>query len=84
MMEKQITSFALKYPRNAEAPIIVAKEKGLLAKKMVEIARENNVPVVEDQMLSQVLTVSEMGECIPEDAYEAVAKIFAFILKTEK
>lgn len=83
-MKENIKAVALKYPENKEAPVIAAKEKGLLAKRMLQIAEENNIPVVEDSLLTDVLTVAEIGECIPEETWKAVASIFAYIQRVEK
>ena len=51
---------------------------------MVEIAKENNVPVVQDDVLENVLSLSDVGSCIPENTWYAVAGIFAYIIKVEK
>ena len=75
---------ALKYPKGAEAPLIAAKEKGLLARRMVEIAKENDIPVVQDELLQNVLSVQDIGSCIPENTWHAVASIFAYIAKLEE
>ncbi|MFA6936869.1 MAG: EscU/YscU/HrcU family type III secretion system export apparatus switch protein [Treponema sp.] len=83
MNKKVKTAIALKYPANADAPFITAKEKGALAQRMIEIARENNIPLVEDKVLTNVLTVQEIGKCIPEETWSTVAKIFAYIQKVE-
>ena len=84
MAEKRKTAVALRYPPDAEAPLIAATEKGILAERMIEIARENKIPVVEDEMLANVLSVQQIGQCIPEETWLAVAQIFAYIQKVEK
>ena len=83
MTSSKFSAVALKYPQNVEAPLIVAKEKGLLAERMVQIAEENGVPVVEDSLTENVLSVAEIGDCIPESTWQAVAGIFAMIQKLE-
>ena len=75
---------ALKYPKGAETPLIAAKEKGLLARRMVEIAKENDIPLVQDELLQNVLSVQDIGSCIPENTWQAVASIFAYIAKLEE
>ena len=75
---------SLKYPENADAPFISAKESGILAKRMIEIAEENNIPIVENDIAANVLSIQQIGECIPESTWEAIAEIFAFIKNTEK
>ena len=78
-MEEKKSLVALRYPEGAECPFISAKAKGLLAEKMLEIAKENDIPVVEDKLLEGLLTCEEIGESIPLETWEIVAKIFAFL-----
>ncbi len=73
----------LKYKSGDYAPIISAKAKGVLAEKILQLAKENNVPVIENDLLSNVLLASEIDECIPEEIFEEVAKIFAVIQNIE-
>ena len=81
---KELSAVALTYPDYADAPLIAAKSKGDLARKMLEIAQENNIPVVHDSMLANVLSVQEVGACVPMETWQAVARVFAFILEMEK
>ena len=74
----------MRYPEWAEAPYISAKAKGSVAERLVEIARENQVPVVEDTALANVLSIQNIGSLIPEETYSALATIFAFIVNLEK
>ncbi|MBQ8014297.1 MAG: EscU/YscU/HrcU family type III secretion system export apparatus switch protein [Treponema sp.] len=78
------SAVALRYPEWAEAPYISAKAKGSVAERLVEIARENQVPVVEDTALANVLSIQNIGSLIPEETYSALATIFAFIVNLEK
>lgn len=83
---KSLRSFlavSLRYPQNAKAPFISAKSDGVLAKRMVEIAKENNIPVVEDDIAANVLSMRQIGECIPECTWEAIANVFALIADME-
>lgn len=72
---------ALKYPEGASAPFIAASAKGFLAQKMLEVAAEKKIPITEDAALADFLSVQEIGQAIPEEAWEAVAKIFAFVVQ---
>lgn len=72
---------ALKYPEGAVAPFIVASAKGFLAEKMLDVAAEKKIPVTEDAALADFLSVQEIGQAIPEETWEAVAKIFAFVVQ---
>lgn len=82
--EKIKKAVCLKYPENAEAPFIAAKGRGVVAERIEEIARQNHIPVVEDLNLANVLYMEDAGELIPEELYEALAKIFAFVVQAEK
>ncbi|MBO5607613.1 MAG: EscU/YscU/HrcU family type III secretion system export apparatus switch protein [Treponema sp.] len=80
---KNLAAVALKYPENSVAPMIAAKERGFLAKRMIEIAEENDIPVVEDDILENILSIQDVGQCVPEETWFAVAGIFAFIKTLE-
>ena len=80
----ELKAVALKYPKSADAPFLCAKGKGEVAKKIIEIAHKNKIPVVEDKVLSQVLTLEEIGSAVPEQTWEVLAKIFACIIETEQ
>ena len=80
-METQKKALALKYPDGAEAPFITAKGSGYLAEKILEAAKENKVPVMEDQNIINLLDSQEPGSMVPENAWEALAILFAFIMK---
>ncbi|EMB22414.1 EscU/YscU/HrcU family type III secretion system export apparatus switch protein [Treponema denticola] len=79
--EKLDCAVALSYVLQSKAPIITAKGKGLTAKKIKETAERNGVKIVEDETLANILVHQEIGACIPEYTYKAVASIFAFLLK---
>lgn len=84
MDEKIFSAVALRYPEWAEAPYISAKAKGSVAKRLVEIAEVNDIPVVENEEMANVLSLQNVGSFIPESTYEAIATIFAFILKLDE
>ena len=75
---------ALSYPKGADAPFITAKEHGFLARRMLALAEENDIPVVEDEVLANVLSLKDIGTCIPVQTWEAVSRIFALIIDMEK
>lgn len=74
---------ALKYSAEFAAPQVVAKGMDLVAKKIRETAREHGVAVVPDPPLARSLHASvEVGDHIPEELYEAVAQVLAFVYRT--
>lgn len=62
------------------APRVVAKGARMVAQKIKEIARENNVPIVENKPLARALYKSvELGEEVPGKLYQAVAEVLAYV-----
>ncbi|MGI4755498.1 MAG: EscU/YscU/HrcU family type III secretion system export apparatus switch protein [Janthinobacterium lividum] len=75
---------ALRYESSMAAPEVVAKGLDLLAQKIKAIARENNVPTIENKTLARALYKEvEVGEAIPADLYGAVAEILVVVLRAE-
>ena len=76
---------ALLYEPGMGAPKVLAKGQDEIARRIKEIARENNVPLVENRPLAQALhRAVEIGHEIPGDLYEAVAQVLAFVFRTHK
>jgi flagellar biosynthetic protein FlhB len=74
-------SVALQYDRGMSAPICVAKGVDHLAFKIREIAREHNVPIVENVPLARSLYATvEIDEEIPVEHYQAVAEIIGYVM----
>ncbi|MBQ0051081.1 MAG: EscU/YscU/HrcU family type III secretion system export apparatus switch protein [Treponema sp.] len=81
MTQNELKAVALRYPDWADAPYISAKASGELVKRMLKIAEENDVPVVENAEMAEVLSIQNIGQYIPEETYSAIAMVFAFIAK---
>jgi len=72
---------ALKYEPGAGAPKVVAKGRGVIAAKIREEAEKHDRPMVADVPLARLLFAAcEVGQEIPVDLYDAVARILAFIM----
>lgn len=70
---------ALHYNANGHgAPRVVAKGGGQIAEKIIETAREHNVPLQEDAALAAALSKLDIGHEIPKELYVAVAHVLAF------
>ncbi|MCR2820735.1 EscU/YscU/HrcU family type III secretion system export apparatus switch protein [Lederbergia panacisoli] len=67
-----------------EAPSVIAKGKGMIADNIMAKGKEHNIPVQQDSTLVELLGQLNINETIPEDLYNAVAEIFAFIYKLDK
>jgi len=74
---------ALEYERGAmDAPRVVAKGVDYLAEQIRRIARESNVPIVEDPPLARALYAScEVDDEIPESLFRAVARVLAYVYR---
>lgn len=74
---------ALKYVQGEDtAPRVVAMGAGLIARKIKEIAKENNIPIIENKPLArQMYNMLEIGDEIPQDLYAAVVEILAQVYR---
>jgi len=71
---------ALKYDEKVStAPKVTAQGKGQIAKNIIQVAKENNIPIKEDPDLINILSQIELNQEIPEELYKAVAEVFSFI-----
>lgn len=74
------TAVALTYDRGKSlAPKVAATGKGALAERILQVAREHNVPIREDPDLVQLLAKLDLGESIPPQLYAVIAEVFAFV-----
>ena len=81
-MDKSPRAVALKYDQKKDgAPRVVARGRGEIAEKIVEIAKANNVPLYEDKNLAQILEALDLETEIPPELYRAVAEVLAFIYR---
>lgn len=85
MEQKRKEAIALGYkPEKQDAPIVVAKGSGLVADNIIQKARENNIPIQEDSSLVQLLSQLEINQTIPDELYQVVAEVFAFIYRADQ
>jgi flagellar biosynthetic protein FlhB len=72
---------AIKYDANeADAPMVVAKGADYLAQRIKDIAKENDVEIVENKPLARMLYANvEVGELVPPELYKAVAEVLAYV-----
>ncbi|UCD82482.1 MAG: EscU/YscU/HrcU family type III secretion system export apparatus switch protein [Desulfobacterales bacterium] len=84
-MDKSPKAVALKYDEKKDrAPRVIAKGRGEIAAKIVEIAKANNVPFYEDKNLVQILEALDLETEIPPELYRAVAEVLAFIYRLNR
>lgn len=78
-------AIALSYnPAESTGPKVVAKGKGKIAENILAQASLHDVPVHEDPNLVQLLGQLDLNESIPEELYQAVAEVFAFIYHLDR
>ncbi|GHV53512.1 hypothetical protein FACS1894216_11660 [Synergistales bacterium] len=83
--DKPTKAAALKYDVTDDfAPRVVASGRGRVAENIVDTAFEANVPIVEDAALVSALLALEIGDEIPPELYQAVAKILSFLYDVNK
>lgn len=72
---------AVKYDlETAPAPIVLAKGEDYLAQKIKEVARDNDIEIVENKPLARMLYANvEVGDMIPPELYNAVAEVLAYV-----
>jgi flagellar biosynthesis protein len=67
-----------------DAPRLTAKGRGLLADRIIELARKHDIPVKEDPALVSLLCRLDIDEEIPPELFRAVAEILAFVYSTNE
>ncbi|WP_024788230.1 MULTISPECIES: EscU/YscU/HrcU family type III secretion system export apparatus switch protein [unclassified Lebetimonas] len=76
---------ALKYKAYEQnAPKVIAKGKGKIAQKIIQKAKEFDVPLFQNEELADMLLNIEVGEEIPPKMYEAVVEVFIWLYKLEE
>jgi len=76
---------ALRYrEKEDDAPVVVAKGAGVLARRIRELAKEHRIPLVENKQVARMLFQQvELGQAIPVELYQAVAEILAFVYRMQ-
>ncbi len=83
--DKRKKAVALGYKAGVDtAPKVLASGGGLVAEKVIAIAKEHGIPIHKDCDLVEVLSGLDLDEEIPADLYTAIAEILAFIYKLNK
>ena len=77
-------AIALEYDPDDEAPRVIASGRGELAERIIEKAKEADVPVHRDDKLADTLSRLEIGDMIPPELYEVDAEILVFVDSMDK
>lgn len=82
--QKPKQAIALSYDPSEDAPKVIASGRGALAERIIEKAKESDVPIHRDDKLADTLSRLEIGEMIPPELYEVVAEILVFVDAMDK
>lgn len=76
---------ALKYDANLPAPQLIAKGADLIAEKMKAIAKQHNIPIVENKPLARtIFKTMKLGQVIPRELFVAVAEVLSYVFKLKR
>lgn len=81
---KKKTAVAIAYDPNEMAPKILATGKGVVAERILDHAKEADVPIHKDERLAATLSRLEIGEFIPKELYEVVAEVLVYVDRVER
>lgn len=76
------TAIALEYdPQEDEAPRVIASGRGEIADKILKLAQENQIPIREDPVLAQALSLVDLEDEIPVELYAVVAEVLGWVYR---
>lgn len=84
MSNKRQKAVALTYADKDSLPRVVAQGAGEIAKRIIQLAKQNNIPVSEDDSLAEMLSKLNTGQSITPECYRLVAEILCFLYHTDK
>lgn len=85
MTEKVRKAAVLKYKHQIDrAPKLVAKGKGVVADRILELARKHRIPIESDPALVEVLSGLDIDQEIPPELYRAVAQVLAYVYRVTR
>lgn len=83
--QKPQLAVALEYEEGTrQAPVVVAKGRGLIAEQIMAVARENGITIEANPMLAEALSGVELDQSIPHELYQAVAEVIGFVLRARR
>jgi flagellar biosynthesis protein len=77
---KNQLAVALHYDKTG-APRVVAKGRGHIGARIIELAKAHDIPIEENELLAGALSNVELGDEIPAELYKAVAEVLIFVLR---
>lgn len=82
--QEKKTAVALEYEAGDKAPKVIATGQGILAEKIIDVAKEADVPIHKDEKLARSLSILDIGEYIPPELYSIVAEILVFVDRMDR
>ena len=76
---KRDIAVAIGYKSGEIAPTVMAKGFGIVARNIIKTAEDNNITINKNESLSKILSSIPVGKLIPEETYETMAEILAFL-----
>ena len=83
-VDRNKTAVALEYEPGDQAPKVIATGQGKLAERIIEVAKESDVPIHKDAKLAESLSILDIGEYIPPELYNIVAEVLVFVDSMDK
>ncbi len=74
---------ALHYRHDLPAPMVIAKGSGRVAERLIEIAHDHSIAIVNRPELLDTLVMLELGDYIPEELYRMIAELLAFVRQVD-
>jgi len=71
-------------PAEHDVPVLAAFGEGIIADKIVSVAKESGIPILPEPSLTSMLSKISIGDEISPDMYEAVAKVLAFVSEVDR
>ena len=85
MFQSKQKAVALKYDTEREnAPVVVASGCGEVAKRIIDVAEKNGIPVYRDYSAASLMCMLQVGSSIPPELYEVIAGIYVSLLRSSK
>ncbi|MGB4660703.1 MAG: EscU/YscU/HrcU family type III secretion system export apparatus switch protein [Mobilitalea sp.] len=81
---KKRTAVALSYDPKEDAPKVIASGQGYIADRIIERAKEADIPIHKDDGLASTLSKLEIGDMIPPELYGVVAEVLVFVDKMDR
>lgn len=82
--QEKKTAVALEYEAGDKAPKVIATGQGILAEKIIDVAKEADVPIHKDEKLARSLSILDIGEYIPPELYSIVAEVLVFVDRMDR